>query len=224
MRLGRVTSVSQRRLAVRVFKTNRLCRAAAAGRLLLVAVLLTGLGLAPSGIQGQTGSHKSRISLKNVEVPIRLEFAAAPVAVLRADRIRPAHHRWGFYQIGLLPVLACDGVSLEVCDAARAAQALAGLRDRLNAEAKGDVIEMHGVALRFDPEPGPRLEAAAVRFQDRGQWELTNLALRSGTNVLRAPRALLQVTGDQAGRLTWEAEGRVGFTNLFVSPTATHNP
>ena len=172
---------------------------------------------------GQAVGGVKSVAMKKAVMPVYLDFSSPAVAVLRADRIYPTHQRWGYFRIGLLPMLACDGVTLEVCDAEKAAQALAELRDNLKSQANGTIVEMRQVAIRFTPETTPRLTAAVMHLQDHGQWQLSDVAFQSGTNVVHAARALLQVSGEQAGRLTWQSAGGIISANLFAVQTATNN-
>jgi hypothetical protein len=156
-------------------------------------------------------------------MPVYLDLAAPAVAVLRAEKIYPTHKRWGYFRIGLLPLLECDGVTIEVSDAEKAAQALAGVRDNLKVQAGGTIIEMQDVAIRFPPETAPRLKAGAIRFEAQGQWSLTDVALQSGTNVLHLPRAQLLVSGPQAGKVIWESAGIPASANLFAVRSIANN-
>jgi hypothetical protein len=147
---------------------------------------------------------------------VYLDFGAPAVAVLRAERIYPTHQRWGYFRIGLRPILECDGVTLEISDAGKAAEALGSIRDNLKTQAGGSIVEMRNVAVRFTPEATPRLKAGTIRLQDQGRWSLSDVALRSGTNLIQLPRATLQVTGPQAGQVTWDSAGTTASANLFA--------
>ena len=165
---------------------------------------------------GQLGKEVKRVTLKKAVMPVYMDFGSPAVAVLRAERIYPTHQRWGYFRLGLRPMLVCDGVTLEICDAAKTTQALAGVRDNLQAQAGGMLIELREVAVRFTGEITPRLRAGTIRLQDQGEWLLANVSLFSGTNLLCIPRACLQVTGPEAGRVTWESGGTQVTANLLA--------
>jgi hypothetical protein len=184
--------------------------------------LLTCLTVARDAL-GQPSGEVKDVTMKKAVMPVYLDFASPAVAVLRADAIYPSHQRWGYFRIGLLPMLACDGVTLEVCDAQKAVEALAGMRENLKSQANGTIVELHQVAIRFLPETTPRLKAATVRLPDKGQWQLSDILLQTGTNVISASRALLQVAGPQAGRLTWQSPAGMLSANLFAVQSTTNN-
>jgi hypothetical protein len=172
---------------------------------------------------GQRGNEVKRVTLKKVVMPVYLDFGAPALAVMRADRIYPTHQRLGYFRLGLRPMLECDGVTLEICDAAKIAQALAGVRDNLKAQAGGMAIEMRDVAVRFTPDITPRLRAGTIRFQGQGEWLLSNVVLQSGTNLLHLRCAYLQVTGPQAGQVTWESGGTTTSANLLADHSTANN-
>ena len=189
----------------------------------IAASLVVCLFVAEADSLGQSGGSVKGVAMKKAVMPVYLDFSSPAVAVLRADRIYPTHQRWGYFRIGLLPMLECDGVTLEVCDAEKTAQALAVMRENLKSQANGTIVEMRQVAIRFTPETTPRLKAASLRLQDHGQWQLSDVTFQSGTNAVHAARALLQVTGAQAGRLSWQSAHGIISANLFAANTAGNN-
>jgi hypothetical protein len=182
----------------------------------VAAVLLTFWAAAQPDLYGQLGSEVKKVTLKKAVMPVYLDFGAPAVAILRAEKIYPTHQRWGYFRIGLRPILECDGVTLEVTDPQKAAQALAGVRDNLRTQAGGTIVEMRDVAVRFTPEATPRLRAGSIRLQDQGEWVLSEVALQSGTNVVHLPHARLQVNGPRAGQVTWNSAGTTTSANLFA--------
>ena len=179
--------------------------------------------IAASAWGGPSTNTVKQLAVKKVVMPVYLDLGAPAVAVLRAEKIYPTHKRWGYFRIGLLPLLECDGVTIEVSDAEKTAQALAGVRDNLKVQAGGTIVELREVAIRFPPEITPRLKAGTIGFDAQGQWSLTDVALQSGTNVLHLPRAQLQVSGPQAGQVTWESAGIPASANLFAVRSTANN-
>jgi hypothetical protein len=190
--------------------------------LLVGAAFLLGLAVFQVDLRGQSDLIPNHSKLKGVVLPVYLDFGSKPAALLRAKAIYPDHQRRAFFRIGVLPMLVAEDVTVEVCDPERAAAALAGLRDGLKPHAHGAAIELRRVAFQFPAEPAPRLKAATLRLQDNGQWQLLDFTLQSPTNAPRIPRGRLQITGDHAGRVTWETAGGPAAFNLFTTQATTN--
>lgn len=162
------------------------------------------------GVGAQTGSRA-----RGAILPIYLDREPTPAAVVRVDEIYTQYQRRGFFRIGLLPQLVAKGVTLELGQTAQMTNALRTFRPQLFAVHGSDPFLCCGIKVRRQNDSRLLLQAQSLKFNDQGQWELTDGNLHG----LHFDRATLQPTGPSAGRVVCQTEHQTSARNLF-EPTA----
>jgi hypothetical protein len=134
--------------------------------------------------------------------------------VVRVERAYLDYERKGFFHIGILPVGALEGVTIEVRDSRSAGDAFQQIQRWLGAGG-GRRVELRQVKFLFSTNS---LEAGKVECRAGDRWELLHgVRLVSGGNETRAQRATLQVSGRDAGQVALEGAPQV--TNIFPGLT-----
>jgi|GEM_PF-2248304 len=160
---------------------------------------------------------------KRVTSPVYGPESSRPIAVLRVESTRTEYQRRGFFRIGALPVMVAERVRLEVRDPQATAQVFGGLPEWLRAPGKGRAGEVRDFQMR-GPEPAgaPWLTVARVRMAEHGQWELKDGSLRSPEGgVIQFGQALMQITGEHAGRITLTVGRSIALFPQVASPTTS---
>ncbi len=153
-----------------------------------------------------------RLRIQDAVIPVYAGDGLEPAAVVRADSVHTEFERKGFFRIGVLPVAVMEGVTIEVRQPERAAESLAQVSRWFEG---GGVkrMELRRVKFRIAPSSANCLEAGRGAFIAGGCLELLDdVRFGSGTNVICAPRATLQVTGRNAGQIV-----------LLTTPPRTNN-
>ena len=132
-------------------------------------------------------------------------------AVVQVQKAYLDHQRNGFFHIGLLPVGALEGVTIEFHDASSAGDSFQQMQRWLGA-GNGRRVELRQVKFLFSTN---RLEAGAVQCRAGDRWELLGgVRLVSGGHETRAQRATLEISGPDAGRVVLEQKPPM--TNSFL--------
>jgi hypothetical protein len=183
---------------------------------------LLGALLCPGEVRAGADLFALPVQIDDFRMPLYLDFNPSPVAVFRARNLHHDHQRRGFFRIGVLPLVVGKGVTLEICAPERATNALFQVEEKISGFSNGSAIELRDLTIRFTSEAEPRLQAATARLQHDGQWRLEGVILHSATNIVRAAHGLLQASGVQAGRLTWDASTGLAPVNLFTLSSSNH--
>ena len=134
--------------------------------------------------------------------------------VVTVEKAYLDHQRKGFFHIGILPVGALEGVTIEIRDTRRATDAFQQVQRWLGA-GSGRRVELRRVKFVFSTNS---LEAGTALCRAGDRWELLDgVRLVSGGNERRAQRAALQVAGREAGQVVLEDTPEVA--NIFPGPT-----
>ena len=176
---------------------------------------LAGLCVVPgAAFSGENTGFRlpATLELESVVLPVYRDAETTPVAILRADRIYTEYERRGFYRIGVLPVAVMEGVRIELGRPDQAAESLRAVSRQVE-EQFGDRFEIRGLKLQIAPAQAACLEAGRARAgRDGGLELLDGVRVFSGTNQFQADRALVQLTGPEAGRVILKATPGPGKT------------
>ena len=190
---------------------------------LFVASILLWLAVSQSDLHGQPSLNTPHTKIKGLVMAIYSDSSSKPVATFRAKKVFRSLQRRGFFRIGLLPMLVCDGVVVEFCETEGGTNALMNLPQSLKSQAGGAMIELREVEFRFPADSAPRLKAGIVRLQDNGQSQLLNVDFQSPTKRFQVPSAVLQFSGEHAGQLGWQSPDGIVAINLFTPHISTTN-
>jgi hypothetical protein len=125
---------------------------------------------------------------------------ARPVVLVRVGQAYRDYQRRGFFRIGVLPAGVFEGVTFEVMDIGATTNRLLRLDEWVRPSVAG-AFELRRMKIIWGARTNS-LEAGKVRIASRGSWELLDgvrLTVNGSTTEVR--RAILQVTGAQAGEL-----------------------
>jgi len=174
----------------------------------LLALLLCG------GACAEPASRLRELSFgaKGLIVPIYLGSDLKPSAVVRVKEVRKDYESKGFFRMGLLPIAVLDGVVFEIRQPESLASSLAACHQWLGARS-AKRAELRDVQWVLGGSTTNRLACARAQLTDTGRWNLSGgVSLVSGTNRLESARAVLQVTGPNAGQLV-----------MGAAPSCTHH-
>jgi hypothetical protein len=197
--------------------------------LCLIAVLVLTLGANPMSVRMLAAGERPAPSYqkpkaRGVTIPYYHGEPPRLGAMFRVERVFTDYQRKGFFRIGLLPFLAAEGVTMDVRDPAVMAESLGALRKWAGAGERKQLVELRRVRIVFPASLGRSVESGKIRLDDDGRWTLEGgVAVALGSGRIEAARASLQVAGPDAGRLTWEADGRQ-LSLALLQPDATPQP
>jgi len=127
-----------------------------------------------------------------------------PTTVVRFDQAYQDYETRGFFRIGVLPMLVMEGVTFELPHPESATNTLAQLHQWLQSKAARR-LELRRVSFLVSGPVPTRLETGRARLAANGTLSLLDgVSFVSGTNQLKAPRGVLQITGEQPGQLVME--------------------
>jgi hypothetical protein len=139
--------------------------------------------------------------------------------VVRVEKACLDYEHNGFFHIGLLPVGALEGVTIEICDPGSAADSFEQMQRWLDAGG-GRRVELRQVKFLFSTNS---LEAGTVRCGAGHRWELRDgVRLVSGGHETRAQRATFQISGREAGQVILRQTPQV--TNSFLGLPGRREP
>ena len=140
-------------------------------------------------------------------------------AVICIENLDKDFQRRGFFRIGVLPLLVLNGMTIEVLDTRRTAEAFAKANAKLKARRKsGACVEGRSFSVCFGNEPNATLQAAVVHFRDEETWALDDGSIEAEGSTHRFKTAVFHVEGNQAGELTFRSDDRVFHLNVFHLP------
>jgi hypothetical protein len=157
-------------------------------------------GAAAAGLTGMpmTEVTVSEYSSKNLSLIVQVQAA----------RVSVDYEHWGFFRIGLLPMLVAENVQVKIQSAEYLTNAVADLRSWHQPADGFRRLELRNLEITICGENQPRLRAAAARLGQDGAVKLSAAAIcdAAGRQVL-LPNATLQISGPSAGRLCWNSGG-----------------
>jgi hypothetical protein len=165
------------------------------------AVVLGCFCVSDASAQPQPAVSVSPLEGRSMVMPLYAGTNTEPAAIVRTDRIFTDYQRKGFFRIGLLPLAVLEGVQIEVRQPEHVFESLAGQDGWVNADASKR-IELRRVKLLASQPSDLCLEAGSACPGAGGCLELREgVQFRQATRRVQAPRATLQITGPNAGRL-----------------------
>lgn len=127
-----------------------------------------------------------------------------PSGVAYVDRFYTDYESRGFFKIGLLPVGVFEGVTFQIQHPETFTNSLARMQEWLRPQSS-DRIELRDVTFLVASATATvtnRLKCGSARLGANGCWNLFgDVRFQSGTNLMRAEAARLQVVGENAGCL-----------------------
>jgi hypothetical protein len=158
--------------------------------------------------------------IRGVTFPFYAPADTNPAVIVHMDRVHRDYQRRGFFRIGSLPLLAVEKVTVDIAKPDHALAALLKLDTSLRQAAAAKSVECRDVTFRFAGETVPRLRAARIRLSRAGVWELLDCAHITSTAETPIARALLHLSGNDAGQLVLQTSKAARFTRfpLFSSP------
>lgn len=180
-----------------------------------MACLCVCVSLSEAGSSLQLFSSGGQFQAQGVSVPFYVGVATEPAAVAYVASMHTDYERKGFFRIGLLPVGILEGVTLEIRNPQRTAEALEQMR--LWAKSSGARrIELRQVKFRMTGAAGVSLEAGRAWFRPDNRLEFSEgVRLEQGTNRIHAAHATLEILGTNSGRLVLDSI-RPLTNNLFA--------
>jgi hypothetical protein len=152
---------------------------------------------------------KSGGTMRHAVFPLYSQPDSKLSTIIHVDKAYLDHKRKGFFHIGILPVGALEGVTVEVRDTRSAADVFQQMQRWLGAG--GDRVELRQVKILVSTNS---LEAGLVQCRDGNRWELQDgVRMVSGGSETRGKRATLQVSGQEAGQVVLDGSAHV--TNIF---------
>jgi len=154
----------------------------------------------------------TKLKAYGVVVPFYNVNDHTPSVIVRADAVYTDHERKGFFRIGVLPLSVIEGVTFEIYRSESLKKSLEEIHNWITAGAVKRFEFRKLRVLNFDGRTN-RLECGCARFVSDGKLELLDgVRFISNTNQLTAPRAILQISGENAGRFI-----------MFIDPPYTNN-
>ena len=142
------------------------------------------------------------------------------IAQVQAARVFVDYEHWGFFRIGLLPMLVAENVQVKIQSAEYLTNALADLRSWHQPAAGFRRLELRNLEITISGENQPRLRTAAARVGPDGAVKLSAAAIRDAAGrQISLPDATLQISGPSAGRLCWNSGGHQ--EELFILQTTS---
>jgi hypothetical protein len=140
---------------------------------------------------------------------------------LHASRIHEDFQHWGFFRIGALPLLAVEDVRMTVTSEPYLANAIADVDAWCPRTGQFRHLELRQLVITVRGDDQPRLRAASAKIRSDGTASLRTVAVRGPGGWLPAiASATLQISGPDAGRLSWISAGQPKESFLF--PTRTN--
>lgn len=139
-------------------------------------VILSATHFVQSGIAADFGFGKHDW-IKNAQIPVFLSPNQGPAAVITIDKLSVDFQRKGFFKIGVLSYLACDGVDIRVYDSEEICRAIADLLQHVS-ENSGRQILVRNLSVYLGDSTNPVLRAEKVRITKSGRCELASVSYR----------------------------------------------
>lgn len=155
--------------------------------------------------------------IRGAVIPIYLGKEQQPSMVVRFDKIYKDYQTKGFFRIGALPIGVVENATFEVRHIDSITNSLAQLSRWIGPQT-ANRLEFRKVTIQIDGSVTNRLQAGRIHVLPGEKWEMVDgVYFQSGTNQMRAARAILQIAGANAGNLSMASTPSCG-TNLFAQP------
>jgi len=143
----------------------------------------------------------------------------SPVVEIHAANIFTSYERWGFFRIGILPILVADHLQIQIQSAPYLANALADIKTWHQVRPASRQLEAKSLEITLRGEKEPRLRASLARVGPDATIKLSDVTFRDieGKQV-SVSKATLLIAGPSAGRLCWNSDGRQEECFLFQTP------
>jgi hypothetical protein len=164
------------------------------------AVCALSVSDADAGLAGSAATEVtvSEYSSKNLSL----------IAQVHAACVFVDYEHWGFFRIGLLPMLVAENVQVKIQSAECLTNALADLRSWHQPASGYRQLELRNLEITMNGENQPRLRAAVARVGPDGTVKLSTVAVRTAAGQeVSLLKATLQIFGPSAGRLCWNSGG-----------------
>lgn len=175
----------------------------------LVCVLVAVTNLSRKASARPTLSFRSGTEAAGVVMPIYLSTTnitgsinLQAAAVIRIDSIKQDFQRRGFFRIGVLPLVALDGFTIEIIDTNRTAEALMKAHHKLKHFIKSaSEIEARHVAVVFGGQQQATISAQELRFGNDQSWQLEQGIVAQGGQRRHFDTAVFHLAGKDAGQI-----------------------
>ncbi len=175
------------------------------------AVCALSVSEADAGLAGSAATEVtvSEYSSKNLSL----------IAQVHAACVFVDYEHWGFFRIGLLPVLVAENVQVKIQSAECLTNALADLRSWHQPASGCRQLELRNLEITMNGENQPRLRAAIARVGPDGAVKLSTVAVRNAAGQeVSLLKAALQISGPSAGRLCWNDGGQQKTLRILQTP------
>lgn len=143
---------------------------------------------------------------------------------IQARRLRLDHERRGFFRIGVLPIFVAEDVRIQIASPDYLSRVLPAVEICRPSESVARRVEIRHLGISFLDKKFPRLNAAVARPQASGSLELTDVCLIQGAEISKhIPHAVLWMSGQDTGKITWNTQGHHHETSLFSPQPSTRN-
>ncbi len=138
------------------------------------------------------------------------------VSRIHTTRAFVDHEKWGFFQLGFLPIAVVEGVQVQILSASCLTNALSDLNFWNPSSGGLRRLELRNIEISLLGEKEPRLRAAIARVSRPGSLELSNVSVaHDGGGPVSIPKATLQISGPASGCLRWHDGGKGGELLVF---------
>ena len=197
------------------------------GRLMarVLGWVIAGWTLCLTGLSSETAPRGTpMVEADNAVISVYSAGKRQAEVILRLGKVRRGYERRGFFRIGVLPMLRVQDVSIEFQETQVLRARLDGIAREISELANKRLVSLENVTVRFPGEAEPRLRADAVKFGVSGCWELSgNVRFTFAGESVRTPKAQLNVSGEEAGKLLLFLPDHAITTDLF-EPGRNHKP
>lgn len=181
------------------------------------AVLSANAG--PSG-----GMEVVSVCAQNLQISQYSPGGASVVSKVNVNRLLTGYGRWGFFRIGLLPLLVAEDIRVETSSVGALTNALAGLRSWARPDIAGRRLRLLNLEIVPNGANPSHLRAATAQLGDDGGMQLTSVSLDDAAgHQISLPVATLQLTGPDRGWLRWNVNGAPA-KRFFLKPTSDSSP
>jgi len=147
-----------------------------------------------------------------------------PTGQIHAGRFFIDYERWGFFRIGVMPLLVVDNVQVEIRSAEYLTNALADLKSWHQPARSLRQMELRDLEISITGEKHPRLRAASARIGPEGAVRLSTVTVLDGAGqTVTLPNARLQLSGASAGQLEWKNGANLEKQPVF-QPSSNQTP
>jgi hypothetical protein len=159
---------------------------------------------------GHGAESLDAVSGQNLTLSEYSPNSLSPAIQIHAGRLFTDYEHRGFFRIGILPVPVAEDVQIQIQASACLTNALAMLQNWKHPAVGVRRMEIRDLQIFLLGENRPRLCAARAQIGKNGVLELSGASV-TGLSGQRIPIAhgLLQVTGPDAGRLSWNTNNRI---------------